>query len=464
VTIPLESLGSCFQGLIPATLYTCSKDGVPNAALLSHVEYVDPRHVALSFQFCNKSRRNIAENPQAMVRVYDPDTMQAYRLRLRYIRSESSGPLFESMSLRIEAIASHSGLEGIFKLLAADVYEVLAVDAAAEEAGVAPPAPAAVPHTPFTMKALQDFLERLQRAESLETLLDSVLECLEELFDFRHSMILLSGEKPGRLTTIASRGYRESGVGSEIGFGDGIIGMVAETRRPIRVSGLLRQMLYAQAVGDQARDMGLHPTRHRIPLPGLALPESQLGIPLLARSELLGVLCVESEKPYRFHEEDKRYLEILGGYLALALHNALLRERADEPEETAPRAVASAAGGPQATRVASPKGGPTHEVTYYAQDECILVDGEYLVRSLPAKILWKLLREHDATGRIEFTNRELRLDKTLSLPAYKDNLESRLILLRRRLEQRCPDIRIVACGRGRFTLELRTGLRLRERP
>jgi hypothetical protein len=456
VTLALDSLGACFQGLIPATLYTCSRDGVPNVALLSHVEFVDSRHVALSFQFFNKSRRNIAENPRAMVRVYDPDTMEAYRLRLRYIRSEQSGPLYDTMSARIEAIASYSGLKGVFRLLAADVYEVRSVEREGETDDEGASARVEHPHALFTMRTLQDFLDRVQRPHSLETLLDSVLESLEALFEFRHSMILLAGEKPGRLTTIASRGYRESGIGSEIGFGDGIIGMAAEARRPIRVSGLLRQMLYAQTVGDRARDRGARATRHRIPLPGLPDAESQLGIPLLAHDELLGVLCVESERPYRFHEEDKRYLEVLAGYLSLALENALLRERVDEQAHPPGRATKP----PAASSLPDHR---THEVTYFLEDECILVDGEYLVRSLPARILWKVLREHEATGRREFTNRELRLDKTLSLPAFKDNLESRLILLRRRLEQRCPDIRIVPVARGRFALELRAKLRLSER-
>ena len=136
MSVPLESLATCFQGLLPAQLFTCSQDGIPNAAYLSHVDYVDASHVALSFQFFNKSRRNIAENPNALVSVLDPDTGQGWQLRLLYERSETAGPLFDRMALRIEAIASYCGLKGIFKLRAADVYKVIAIDAVAEEQGL----------------------------------------------------------------------------------------------------------------------------------------------------------------------------------------------------------------------------------------------------------------------------------------------------------------------------------------
>jgi len=105
MTVTLESLATCFQGLLPSQLFTCSSDGIPNAAYLSHVEYVDSEHVALSFQFFNKSRRNIAENPHALVFVLDPDTGQGWSLRLKYVRSETAGPVFDRMALRIEAIA-----------------------------------------------------------------------------------------------------------------------------------------------------------------------------------------------------------------------------------------------------------------------------------------------------------------------------------------------------------------------
>ena len=457
----LESLATCFQGLLPAQLFTCSRDGLPNAAYLSHVDYVDSTHVALSFQFFNKSRRNIAENPHALAIVLDPDTGQGWRLQLRYIRSETSGPLFERMALRIEAIASYCGLKGIFKLRAADVYEVQSIEPSPEEPGAGPARgarDAAAQNPVFTVKALQDLAERIHGADSLEGLVDSILAGLEESFGFKYSMILVPAEQPGVLVTIATRGYPDNGAGAEVRFGEGICGMVAEARKPIRISGLMRGMLYAFAMHKEAGQPD--PPRLRIPLPGLAQPESQLGVPLLVRGELVGVLCLESEVPYRFHEEDKTSIELLGSYLAIAIQNMQWQERSADALAEAP-ASSSTAGSDSGSAAT---GSPRREVVYYNADECILVDGEYLIRSLPARILWRLLTTRDSTGREEFTNRELRLDKTLNLPEWKDNLESRLLLLRRRLEQKCPDIRITSRCRGRFALELACDVSLSTRP
>jgi hypothetical protein len=467
MTPTLESLATCFQGILPAQLFTCSAEGIPNAAYLSHVEYVDSEHVALSFQFFNKSRRNIAENPNALVMVPDPDTGQGWLLRLRFVRSETTGPLFDRMALRIEAIASYCGLKGIFKLRAADVYQVLGIEAAPEEVAAAPAKgidrqAAALLDAVFTTRGLHDLAALINRADSLETLVDSILRGLDESFGFRHSALLVPSEEPDVLVTVATRGYPENGAGAEVRFGEGIAGLVAEARKPIRISGLMRGMLYAYAMHKEAADAarGKPPRRCGIPMPSLENPESQLGVPLLVRGELVGVLCLESDVPYRFHEEDKASIELLGSYVAIAVQNMQLQERSSEAPEAALPAPA------RRIRPAPSDGGRAlrRDVVYYAADECILLDGEYLIRSLPAKILWRLLNERQTTGRQEFTNRELRLDKSLNLPDWKDNLESRLLLLRRRLEQKSPDIRLVPRARGRFALELACDVSLSVRP
>jgi hypothetical protein len=316
------------------------------------------------------------------------------------------------------------------------------------------------PDAIFTLNALQDLSERIHGADSLEALVDSILEGFDEAFGFKHSMILVPGEQEGVLVTIATRGYPENGAGAEVRVGEGIVGMVAEARKPIRISGLIRGMLYALAMHKAAQDPEAVKAR-RIPLPGLPNPASQLGVPLLVRGELVGVLCLESEVAYRFHEEDKASIELLGSYLAIAIQNMQWQERSQEPASTPDVAGHTDAGAPYGSE---PSGSAAHEVVYYASDECILVDGEYLIRGLPANILWKLLTTRDATGREDFTNRELRLDKSLNLPEWKDNLESRLLLLRRRLEQKCHAIRLVPRCRGRFALTVDGPLTLRAQP
>src|SRR5262245_20985230 len=110
----LASLWRCFDGIVPSTVATCDLAMVPNVSWISNVRVVDAKHVALSRQFFNKTIRNLLQNPKALLIVFDPVSLLQHRLRLHFVHSETQGQLFEAMAARIDVIASHTGMRGVF--------------------------------------------------------------------------------------------------------------------------------------------------------------------------------------------------------------------------------------------------------------------------------------------------------------------------------------------------------------
>lgn len=447
----------CYQGVTPALIATCAADGTPNVTYLSHVFSIDETHVALSCQFFNKTKQNVLENPYASVQLYDPVNFEAYQLELRFERAETTGPLFDSMRLRIEAIASHTGMTGVFKLISSDIYEVLSctkLDGYLETLPIelgSLPEPLVGPRS--ELRGLQLVSQRLCRIGRLDELLNTLLQTLEEAFGFEHSMVLLTDETGQRLYTVGSRGYGEQGIGAEVKLGEGLIGTVAAQHKLLRLSGVEGELRYGRAIRATVNQTaGRHELRPEIALPGLPDAQSHLALPLVSGERLLGVLAVESRKRLGFDDWDEAFLEIVANQVAVSLDNVLLRE-SGEDEATGSQPPAAAPKASEQRRL---------RFRFFRNDDCVFFGDEYLIRNVPGRILWKILRAFHDSGRTEFSNRELRLDPWLGLPAVRDNLESRLVLLRKRLEQKCPDLSLVSTARGHFRFEARCQLSLEE--
>ena len=101
-----DEIRPAMQGVVPSALVTCSLDGTPNSTLISQVYYIDETHVALSYQFFNKTIRNVHENPHLAVVVVDADNYQNWYLEVQFDHEETEGALFDQMEMQLEAIAS----------------------------------------------------------------------------------------------------------------------------------------------------------------------------------------------------------------------------------------------------------------------------------------------------------------------------------------------------------------------
>lgn len=445
MTLDLDAVRECLDSAIPCAIATVAADGVPNVTYVSHAEYIDADHLALSFQFFNKTRENVLASGSALLYATDSESGASYRLRLDYLRTESEGPLFERMKARLAGIASRSGMSAVFRLRGADVYRVGGIEAVA---GVT-----AIPKPPQRKP-----LAALRAAScaiaacggGFDALLDAALDALERQFGIDHALLLMLDAAQDRLYVIGSRGYASSGVGSEIALGDGVIGVAAAQNIPIRIAYATSDYSYVRAA---AQHSGIEAARRtEIPFPGLADAESQLAVPIVHGGEVRGVLYVESAQPRRFGYDDEDALIALSAQLGLALEQIrAAQDDGDEIDATPPTAAA-----------AVPRGGSPLTVRRYREDDSVFLDDDYLIKGVAGAIIWKLLDSWQREGRSDFSNRELRLDPSLRLPDVADNLEARLVLLSRRLAERSDCLRIEKTGRGRFRLHVDRPVRLAE--
>lgn len=444
-SVALEEVLPCLQGVVPTWLSTCSADGVPNITLLSIVYYVDSERVALTRQFFNKTSMNLDGNPFAQALVMDPRTGDQFVLDLRFLHTETEGQIFDAVAANLAAVASQTGLGAIFRLRGVDIHRVLECRPFGETADT-------VPGRRSEQKAIAAFDELGRRLDACPDYADatrSCLEALDDLFGFDHAILLMADERGDRLFAVTSNGYDGCSAGAEVRVGTGLIGVAAERRRVVCVPSLAKSRALRAGIEESVRRSGGTLPAREIPLPGLGAVESAAAVPLLVHGGLLGLLYLESERPGAFGPADEPLLRVLGGQLASAL--ALLQ--ADRRE----------AGAPLEEPPVHPRGEAVR-VTYYQADDSVFVGEEYVIKGVPGRILWKLLRENAAAGRTNFTNRELRLDESLGLPAGNDNLEARLLVLRKRLASIGGAVGLERVARGRLQLRLERPLALDEVP
>ena len=440
----IADLHSCFAGVVPAVLGTRSAAGVPNVTYVSRVHPVDAEHIAVSNQFLTKSRRNLAEDPRASLILIRPETMEEFRVEVVFEQTLRKGPVFDRMRNDLTMVAALTGMQDVFRLHAADIFRVLSIERIelSDQVSDEPVRPSDYARPEHA--ALGELCARLSRCGDLDTLVRVTVDGLAELLGYEHSLLLLADENHESLFTIGSHGYDDEGVGSEVGIGDRIAGLAAARCEPMLARNLVQMQKYATSVETSVvAATGIAPGRE-IPMPGLALPRSQVAVPALALGELVGAILVESDQPDRFGDDDAAALTVVASLVAG------LVERLRTDVAAAPPPTATAPDKTVDNRAATAE--RRARVRHFRADGSTFIDDDYLTKGVAGRILWSLLGHYEREGRTEFTNREVRLDPSLDLPDFRDNFESRLILLKRRLDEREAPVRIERTGRGRFRL------------
>jgi len=141
---------------------------------------------------------------------------------------------------------------------------------------------------------------------TLEEALQSAVNGLQVTLGGDRVSILLADREKRALEVKAAVGYANEVFEMRIPLGSGITGWAAAHRRALRVNNVLLDTRYIE---------------------GSPNTRSELAIPLLYRSELLGVLNVESEQFSAYAENDEELLGTLGGSLAAIIANARLLEQ-----------------------------------------------------------------------------------------------------------------------------------------
>ncbi len=172
------------------------------------------------------------------------------------------------------------------------------------------------------LKAERDTLETLNTIaleisstldESL--LMESSLTVLADLIGVSHGSIMLIEPETEHLVDRSVLGRKDSIGYIRFPIGQGIVGWVAQHRKPA-------------FVGDISKDS------RWLPLPAnenmRKTSGSMIAVPLIAHHELQGVLVLSHDQPNYFREQHMRLLSASASQIAIGLHNAIIYKEVEQ--------------------------------------------------------------------------------------------------------------------------------------
>ena len=161
------------------------------------------------------------------------------------------------------------------------------------------------------IRALREIDQAITSTLDLRTVLDVLLEKIDLSLPYSAATVRLFNKQSGLLEPVACRNLDESKwKADEWKGGRGLASLVFETKAP---------MIIGNAQTDpRVREHEFYREHQLI---------SYLGVPLIAKGEILGVLSFYTKEEHGFSNEEVEFLSTLAGQAAIAIHNSQLYEQ-----------------------------------------------------------------------------------------------------------------------------------------
>jgi signal transduction histidine kinase len=158
------------------------------------------------------------------------------------------------------------------------------------------------------LQTLHDIALEVSSTLDLNTLLENSLSALAKLVDVIQGSIMLIDPDTDQLVHRAVLGQKGEVGLTRFPMGQGIVGWVAQHRKPALVPDVLQDPRWLHLPDDTQRKT----------------TGSMIAVPLIAQHDMLGVLLLSHDDIGYFNEGHLRLLSASAGEIALGIHNALL--------------------------------------------------------------------------------------------------------------------------------------------
>jgi sigma-B regulation protein RsbU (phosphoserine phosphatase) len=166
---------------------------------------------------------------------------------------------------------------------------------------------------PIQTEFLIRLADALNTTLELKALMERTAALVRAVIDYRIFAILLINDRTQDLRMRFQLGHRPEIERMRIPLGRGVVGEVAQTRRPILLNDVRQSTNYIDANPDV---------------------QSELAVPLITKNRVIGVIDIQSEQLNYFRPEHLHLLTLTASRIAIAIENARLYTRVSRQAQT----------------------------------------------------------------------------------------------------------------------------------